>query len=91
MKYLQAKTKLRSLGVMLITVAVIGLTALVAQAPVPKQSSVGSLKNIRTNNVTSFYADFRTNRVVYCVEMVLLGTAESKSASEHLKLVAAAL
>ncbi len=90
MKYLQAKTKLRSLVVMLLTVGVIGLSALAAQAPVLKQNSVGSLKNIRTNNVTSFYADFRTNRVS-CVEMVLLGTAESKAASEHLKLVAAAL
>lgn len=90
MKYLQAKTNLRSLVAMLVTVAVIGLSALAAQAPAPKHNSVGSLKGIRTNNVTSFYADFRTNRVS-CVEMVLLGTAESKSASEHLKLVAAAL
>jgi hypothetical protein len=37
-----------------------------------------------------FYADERINRM-YCVEMVLPGTSESKAAAENLKLVAATL
>jgi hypothetical protein len=90
MKYLQAKTKLRSLVVMLLTVGVIGLSALAAQAPVLKQNSVGSLKNIRTNNSMFFYADLRPNCARF-VEMMPGLTARDAAASEHLKLVAAAL
>jgi hypothetical protein len=90
MKYLQAKTNLRSLVAMLVTVAVIGLSALAAQAPAPKQNSVGSLKNIRTKNSMFFYADFKPSCARF-VEMMPGLTAQDALASEHLKLVAAAL
>jgi Tfp pilus assembly protein PilV len=91
MKKLQAQTTIRLVAAMLVTVAVIGLSALAMHAPTQNQSSQArSLKNIQTDKATLFYADNRADRS-FCVEMVLPGTTESKAATENLKLVAATL
>ena len=91
MKNLQAEITKRLVAAMLVTVAVIGLSALAMHAPAQNQNSVArSLKSIQTDKATLFYADNRVNRG-WCVEMVLPGTTESKAATENLKLVAATL
>jgi hypothetical protein len=91
MKKLQAEITKRLVAAMLVTVAIIGLSALAMHAPAQHQNSVArSLKNVQTDKATLFYADNRANRA-YCVEMVLPGTTESKAATENLKLVAATL
>jgi Tfp pilus assembly protein PilV len=91
MKNLQAKNTIRLVAAMLVTAAVIGLSALAMHAPTQNQNAVTrSLKSIQTDKATSFYADNRQDRCYY-VEMVLLGTSESKAATENLKLVAATL
>lgn len=90
MKKLQAQ-KIRLVAAMLVTVAVIGLSAFAVQAPTQNQNSYArSLKSIQTDKATLFYADQRENRG-WCVEMVLPGTSESKAATENLKLIAATL
>jgi hypothetical protein len=91
MKNLQAKNTIRLVAAMLVTAAVIGLSALAMHAPTQNQNSVArSLKSIQTDKATLFYTDNRQDRN-WCVEMVLLGTNESKAATENLKLVAATL
>jgi Tfp pilus assembly protein PilV len=91
MNKLQAKITTRLVAAMLVTVAVIGLSALAMHAPTQNQNSVTrSLKSIQTDNATLFYADQRMDRS-WCVEMVLPGTSESKAATDNLKLVAATL
>jgi len=91
MKKLQAKITTRLVAAVLVTVAVIGLSALAMHAPIQNQNSQArSLKNIQTDKTTLFYADQRMDRCNF-VEMVLPGTSESKAATENLKLVAATL
>jgi site-specific recombinase len=91
MKHLQAEITKRLVAAMLVTVAVIGLSALAMHAPIQNQNSVArSLKSIQTDKATLFYADNKANRM-YCVEMVLPGTSESQAATENLRLVAATL
>jgi hypothetical protein len=91
MKKLQAQITKRLVAAMLVTLAVIGLSALAMHAPTQNQNSLAhSLKNIQTDKATVFYADNRQDRG-WCAEMVLLGTNESKAATENLKLVAATL
>jgi hypothetical protein len=91
MKKLQAQITTRLVAAMLVAVAVIGLSALTMQAPTQNQNShARSLKSIQTDKATLFYADNRQDRT-FCAEMVLPGTAESKAATENLKLVAATL
>jgi hypothetical protein len=76
---------------MLVTVAIIGLSALAMHAPTQNQNAQArSLKSIQTDKTTLFYADQRMDRV-NCVEMVLPGTSESQAATENLKLVVATL
>ena len=90
MKNLQAQT-IRLVAAMLVTVAVIGLSALALHAPTQNQNSQArSFKSLQTDKTTLFYADQRAERS-FCAEMVLPGTAESKAATENLKLVAATL
>lgn len=90
MRHLQAQT-IRLVAAMLVTVAVIGLSALAMHAPTQDQHSLArSLKSIQTDKATLFYADQRVERS-HCVEMVLPGTVESKAATENLKLVVATL
>jgi hypothetical protein len=91
MKKLQARITKRLVAAMLVTAAVIGLSALAMHAPTQNQNSAArSLKNIQTDKATMFYADQKIQRS-FCVEMVLPGTTESKAATENLKLVAATL
>jgi hypothetical protein len=91
MKKLQAQITKRLVAAMLVTVAVIGLSALAMHAPTQNQNSLTrSLKSIQTDRVTLFYADNRMDRCTF-VEMVMLGTDESKAATENLKLAAATL
>jgi hypothetical protein len=91
MNKLQAQITKRLVAAMLVAVAVIGLSALAMHAPTQNQNALAqSLKSIQTDKATVFYADNGQDRL-YCVEMVLLGTSESKAATENLKLVAATL
>jgi hypothetical protein len=91
MKNLQAEITKRLVAAVLVTVAVIGLSALAMHAPAQNQNTVArSLKNIQTDKATLFYAYIRPDRSMF-VERVQLGTGESKAASENLRLVAATL
>jgi hypothetical protein len=91
MKKLQAQITIRLVAATLVAMAVIGLSAIAMHAPTQNQNSLArSLKNIQTDNATLFYADQRLDRCTF-VEMVLPQTAESKAATENLKLVAATL
>jgi hypothetical protein len=91
MKKLQAQITKRLVAAMLVTVAVIGLSAIAMHAPTQNQNPLArSLKSIQTDKVTLFYADNRGDRT-FCVEMVLPGTSESKAAIENLKVIAATL
>jgi len=69
MKHIHPKSTLRFVAAMLITVAVIVLSSLATHAPAQNQSWL-TLKNIRTDNATSFYADHRADRAWF-VEAVL--------------------
>ena len=69
MKHIHRYPTIRLLAAVLITVAVIVLSSLATHAPAQNQSWL-TLKNIRTDNATSFYADNRADRAWF-VEMVL--------------------
>jgi hypothetical protein len=102
MKHVHRKFTLRLLVAMLVAVAIIGLSAAATYTPTQKQSSL-TLKSIRTDKSTTFYADHRTNgawfvEAVYAdhrtsgawfVEAVLQ-TSDS-GMTENLKSVAATL
>jgi hypothetical protein len=91
MTKLQAQITIRLVAAMLVTAAIISLSAITMHAPTQNQNSLTrSLKRIQTDKATLFYADQRMDRC-YFVEMVLTGTSESKAATENLKLVAATL
>ena len=88
MKHIHRYPTIRLLAAVLITVAVIVLSSLATHAPAQNQSWL-TLKNIRTDNATSFYADNRADRAWF-VEMVL-PTGDSNVMTENLKSVAATL
>jgi hypothetical protein len=69
MTHIHRHFTVRLLAAMLITVAVIVLSRLAAHAPAQNQNWL-TLKNIRTDKATSFYADHRANGAWF-VEMVL--------------------
>jgi hypothetical protein len=69
MKPIHAKSTLRLVVAMLITVAVIALSTVATYTPAQNQSSL-TLKSIRTDTSTTFYADQRTNGIWF-VEAVL--------------------
>ena len=73
----------------LVTVAIVGLSAFAIHAPAQK-SAARSLDSIQTDKATLFYAN-RSPSCNWFVEQVLPGTSESKDATENLKVVAAAL
>jgi hypothetical protein len=90
MKKLQAQINKRLVAAMLVTGAVISLSALAMHAPAQNKSSLArSLKSIHTDKATLFYADNRSDRCSF-IERVLPETGESKAATENLKLIAAA-
>ena len=69
MKNIHRYITARLLAAMLVTVAVIVLSTLATHAPAQNQNWL-TLKNIRTDRATSFYADHRANGAWF-VEMVL--------------------
>ena len=69
MKHIHRKIYVRLLAAMLVTVAVVVLSALAAHAPAQNQSSL-TLESIRTDNTAVFYADHRANGAWF-VEAVL--------------------
>ncbi len=74
---------------MLVALAVVGVSALTIHTP-SQNSAACSLKSIKTDKATLFYADVRPDGINF-VEQVLPGTGESKAATQNLKRVAAAL
>jgi hypothetical protein len=78
----------RLVAAMLVTLAVIGLSALAMHAP-SQNSAARSLKSIQTDKATLFYAD-SAPMGCYFVERVPSGTGESRASIENLKLIAAA-
>ena len=81
----------RFVAAVLVTMAVVGVSALAMHTPTHNPNALARpLKSIQTDKATLFYADIRPN-AIHFVEMVLPGTGESKAATENLKLVAAAL
>ena len=69
MKHIHCNTTIRLLAAMLVTVAVIVLSSLATHAPAQNQNWL-TLKNIRTDNATAFYADHRPD-CAWFVEAVL--------------------
>ena len=91
MKKLQAKINKRFAAATLVAAAVVGLSALAMQASTQSQNALApSLKSIRTDKATSFYANRAPNRTWF-VECVLPETGESKAATENLKVITATL
>jgi hypothetical protein len=88
MKTIEAKP-VRVIAAILVTVAVIGLSALAMHVPTQTQNAV-TLKSIQTEKTTTFYADHRPS-CAWFVEAVLPGTSDSNAATENLKAVAATL
>jgi len=87
----QTQIRTRLVAAMLVTVAVIGLSAFAVHAPTQNQNSLArSLKSIQTDKATMFYASASPN-AIWFVEAVLPGTSESKAATENLKSIAATL
>jgi len=89
MRNLQAEITKRLVAAMLVTAAVVGVSALTMHAPTQNQNSL-ALKSIQTDKATLFYASSAPTGGWF-VEQVLPGTSESKAATENLKSIAAAL
>ena len=88
MKIIEAKSTLRFVAALLVAVAVIGLSAIATHAPTHKQNAV-TLKGIRTDKATTFYADHRVHGIWF-VEAVLT-TSDNTAARETLNAAAATL
>jgi putative effector of murein hydrolase len=80
----------RLVAAMLVTVAVIGLSALAMHAPTQNQNPL-ALKSIQTDKATLFCSNAGGIAGGWFVEQVLPGTGESKAATQNLKSIAAAL
>jgi hypothetical protein len=72
MKHIQCYPTVRLLAAVLITVAVIVLSTLATHAPAQNQNSL-TLTNIRTDKVTTFYADNRAARAWFCEGVLPIG------------------
>jgi hypothetical protein len=80
----------RLVAAVLVTVAVVAVSALSIHTPTDSRSSLARpLKNIQTEKATVFYADVSTQGC-NIVELVLPTTRESRASIENLKLIAAA-
>ena len=88
MKLIQTKLNVRVIAAILVTVAVIGLSALAMHVPTQTQNLV-ALRNIQTDKTTLFYAGAQPS-CAWFVEMVL-PISDGKAATENLKTVAATL
>jgi hypothetical protein len=85
------KSTIRIVSAMLVTAAVVGVSALAMQASSQNQNALApSLKSIQTDKATSFYAGRAPSRTWF-VEAVLPGTDESKAETENLKVITATL
>jgi hypothetical protein len=81
----------RFVAAVLVTAAVVGVSALSMQTPTNNRSSLARpLKSIQTDKAILFYANSGPAYPTNCVERVPSGTGESKASIENLKLVAAA-
>jgi hypothetical protein len=84
----------RFVAAVLVTAAVVGVSALSMQTPTNNRSSLARpLKSIQTDKAVLFYADASPSGPSYpinCVERVPSGTEESRASIENLKLIAAA-
>ncbi len=91
MKTIEVKPNIRIVAAMLVTAAVVGVSALAMQASSQNQNALApSLKSIQTDKATSFYAGRAPSRTWF-VEAVLPGTGESKAATENLKVITTTL
>ena len=91
MKTVEVKSTIHIVSAMLVTAAVVGVSALAMQASSQNQNALApSLKSIQTDKATSFYAGRAPSRTWF-VEAVLPGTGESKAATENLKVITATL
>ena len=88
MKLIEANPNVRVIAAMLVTVAVIGLSALAMHVPTQTQNPV-ALRNIQTDKATLFYAGGQPS-CAWFVEMVL-PVSDGKAATENLKTVVATL
>jgi hypothetical protein len=89
MKQHQARVVKRLAAGLLATMIVVAVGALAIHAPVDAQNRVaGSLKNIRTDKATLFYADARPSEARF-VEQTYPITDEGEAATEDFKLIAA--
>ena len=87
MKTIEVKPTIRIVAATLVTAAVVGVSALAIQASTQNQNALApSLKSIRTDKATSFYANRAPSRTWF-VECVLPETGESKAATENLKVI----
>ena len=81
----------RFVAAVLVTAAVVGVSALSMQTPTNNRSSLARpLKSIQTDKAVLFYANSGPAYPVNCVERVPSGTEESRASIENLKLIAAA-
>ena len=81
----------RSVAAVLVTAAVVGVSALSMQTPANDRSSLARpLKSIQTDKAILFYANSGPSFPVSFVERVPSGTGESRASIENLKLIAAA-
>lgn len=103
MKNIHLNINLRTLIAVLVAVAIIAFSTLAANSPTPNRSSL-TLKSIRTDHTTLFYADHRPAcawfvEAVYadhrpaCAWFVeaVLPTGDSNVATDNLKSLAATL
>ena len=72
MKSIHCNITVRLVAAILVTVAVIVLSTLATHAPAQNQNWL-TLKNIRTDKATSFYADYRTNGAWFCEAVLSTG------------------
>jgi hypothetical protein len=89
MKHIEVRPTIRVTAAMLVTVAVIALSALAMHAPTQIQNPM-TLKSIRTDKAATFYA-VKHPSCAWFVEAVLPGTNDSNTTAENLKSVAATL
>jgi hypothetical protein len=90
MKKLRAEIATRLVAAIVVTVAVIGLSAFAVHAPTRNQNSLArSLKSIQTDKATMFYAAAQPDGAWFVEEV--LPTGDSNIATENLKSVAATL
>jgi len=90
MKKLRVEIATRLVAAMVVTVAVICLSAFAVHAPTQNQNSLArSLKSIQTDKATMFYADVHPDGAWFVEEV--LPSGDSNIATENLKSVAATL